>query len=198
MSGRSFLGLLLLLLAASPAVAASEEGGGVMAFVWEAGNLLLLLGILVYLGRKPVLNYLSERRQRIQDNLANSEQLLKDAEARLAEWNERAAGLDEEVEELRRLASERAEQEKAQILEDARAAAERIKRDAASGVDRELERAKQELRDEAADLAVELAGKLLQDQVTDADRDRLVDEFVSEIEAGSKSPAPGGSQGGLH
>ena len=117
MSGRTFLGLLFLLLAASPA-AASEEGGGLLEFAWEAGNLLLLLGILVYLGRKPVLNYLSERRQRIQDNLANSEQLLKQAEARLAEWTERAARLDEEVEELRRMASERAEQEKAQILED--------------------------------------------------------------------------------
>ena len=93
---------------------------------------------------------------------------------------------------------ERAEQEKAQILEDARASAERIKRDAASGVDREIERAKQALREEAADLSVELAGKLLQEQVTDGDRDRLVDEFVSDIEAGGGNPRPAGSQGGLH
>jgi len=197
MSSRSFLGALLLLLAASPA-AASEEGGGLMEFVWEAGNLLLLLGVLVYLGRKPVLNYMSERRLRIQENLANSERLLKQAEDRLSEWNQKASKLDAEVEELRQMARDRAEQEKAQILEDARLAAERIKRDAASGVDRELERAKQALRDEAADLAVELAGKLLQEQVTDGDRDRLVDEFVAEIEAGSKSPAPDGSQGGIH
>lgn len=197
MSSRSFLGALLLLLVASPA-AASEEGGGLMEFVWEAGNLLLLLGVLFYLGRKPVLNYLSERRQRIQDNLANSERLLKEAEARLAEWNQKASKLDVEIEELRQMARERAEQERSQILEDARATADRIKRDAASGVDREVERAKQALRDEAADLSVELAGKLLQDHVTDGDRDRLVDEFVAEIEAGSKSPASDGSQGGLH
>ena len=80
----------------------------------------------------------------------------------------------------------------------ARLAAERIKRDAASGVDREVERAKQALRDEAADLSVELAGKLLQEHVTDGDRDRLVDEFVAEIEAGPGTPPPAGSQGGLH
>lgn len=194
---RRLLGALLPLLAATPALA-SEEGGGLMEFLWEAGNLLLLLGVLFYLGRKPILNYLSERRQRIQDNLANSEQLLKEAEARLAEWRERAARLDDEVEALRRMASERAEQERAKILEDARVAAERIRRDAASGVERELERAKQELRDEAADLAVELAGKLLQEQVTEDDRDRLVDEFVAAIESGSRSPAPGGTRGGIH
>ena len=197
MSSRTFLGALVLVLAASPA-AASEEGGGLMDFVWEAGNLLLLLGVLVYLGRKPVLNYLSERRQRIQDNLANSERLLTEAKARLAEWTQKTGQLDVEIEELRQMARERAEQERAQILEDARLTAERIKRDAASGVDREVERAKQELRDEAADLSVELAGKLLQEQVTDGDRDRLVDEFVAEIEAGSKAPAAGGSKGGLH
>jgi F-type H+-transporting ATPase subunit b len=197
MMGRVLLPALLLLLAASPA-AASEEGGGLMDFVWEAGNLLLLLGVLVYLGRKPVLNYMSERRQRIQDNLANSERLLKEAEARLAEWNQKASKLDGEIEELRQMARERAEQERAKILEDARATAERIRRDAASGVDREVERAKQALRDEAAELSVELAGKLLDEHVTAADRDRLVDEFVAEIESSAGTPSPGGSQGGMH
>ena len=197
MTRYALLPALLILLLASPA-AASEEGGGLMEFVWEAGNLLLLLGVLFYLGRKPVLNYLSERRQRIQDNLANSERLLKEAEARLAEWNQKASKLDVEIEELHQMARERAEQERSQILEDARATAERIKRDAASGVDREVERAKQALRDEAADLSVELAGKLLQEHVTDGDRERLVDEFVAEIEAGGGTPPPAGSRGGLH
>ena len=197
MTRYALLPALLILLTASPA-AASEEGGGLMEFVWEAGNLLLLLGVLFYLGRKPVLNYLSERRQGIQDNLANSERLLQEAEARLAEWNQKASKLDVEIEELRQMARERAEQERAKILEDARVTAERIKRDAASGVDREVERAKQALRDEAADLSVELAGKLLQEHVTDGDRDRLVDEFVSEIEAGPGTPPQAGSQGGLH
>ena len=197
MTRYALLPALLILLTASPA-AASEEGGGLMEFVWEAGNLLLLLGVLFYLGRKPVLNYLSERRQGIQDNLANSERLLQEAEARLAEWNQKASKLDVEIEELRQMARERAEEERSQILEDARATAERIKRDAASGVDREVERAKQALRDEAADISVELAGKLLQEHVTDGDRDRLVDEFVSEIEAGPGTPPQAGSQGGLH
>ncbi len=188
---------LALLLAASPA-AASEEGGGLVDFAWEAGNLLLLLGVLFYLGRKPVLNYMSERRQSIQDNLANSEKLLQEAEGRLSEWTQRAERLDDEIAEVHRLARERAEQERAQILEDARLTAERIQRDAASGVEREVERAKQALREEAADLAVELAGTLLEEQVNDGDRDRLVDEFVAEIESGAGSTGSGGSQGGLH
>jgi F-type H+-transporting ATPase subunit b len=194
LSGRALLPALLLLFTGSPA-AASEEGKSLTEFALEVGNLLLLLGVLVYLGRKPVQNFLSERRQRIQDNLASSERLLKEAEGRLAEWTQRAERLGDEVEELRRAGRERAEQERSKILEDARLTAERIKRDAASGVAREVERAKQALREEAAELAIELAGKLLQQQVTEGDRDRLVDEFVAEIEAGTAAPSrpPGGT-----
>jgi F-type H+-transporting ATPase subunit b len=189
--------LLIALLAASPAAASSEEGW-LKDFVFEAGNLLLLLGVLFYFGRKPVLNYLSERRERIQQSLTGSEQLLKNAEARLAEWTQRTARLDAEVEELQRTARERAEQERLQILEEARASAERIRRDAASAVDREVERAKVALREEAADLAIEMAGALLREQLTDDDRRRLVDEFVSEIEAGGAASAPSGSPRGTH
>ena len=135
--------------------------------------------MLFYVGRKPVLNYLSERRQRIQDNLANSEKLLTEAEGRLAEWTERAERLDDEIAEVHRLARERAEQERAQILEDARATAERIKRDAASGVEREVERAKQALRDEAADLAVELAGKMLEEHVNEPHNSKIISKYGS-------------------
>ena len=197
MTGRALLPLLIALLAASPAAGASEEHG-LKDFVYEVGNLLLLLAVLFYVGRKPVLTYLSERRERIQQSLTGSEQLLKQAEARLAEWSQRTARLDAEVEELQRTARERAEQERLQILEEARASAERIKRDAASAVDREIERAKQALREEAADLAIEMAGALLQEQVTEEDRQRLVDEFVSEVEAGGGTPPPAGSPRGAH
>ena len=34
------------------------------------------------------------------------------------------------------------------------------------------------------ELAVELAGKLLEEQVTDADRTRLIDEFIGRVEQG--------------
>lgn len=197
MTSRGLLSLLVALLVASPAAAASEEGG-LKDFLLEAGNLLLLLAVLFYVGRKPVLNFLSERRERIQQSLTGSEQLLKNAEARLAEWTERTTRLDGEVEELQRTARERAEQERAQILEEARVSAERIRRDAASAVDREIERARVALREEAADLAIEMAGALLREQLTDEDRRRLVDEFVSEIEAGGAQASPAASPRGSH
>ena len=77
------------------------------------------------------------------------------------------------------------------FVDDARATAERIRRDAAAAVDQELRRAQTQLREEAADLALELAATKLRDQVGDSDRDRLVDEFITRV-----TPAAGRGDAG--
>ena len=176
-----FLGSVTLLVA--PAAAAASEGdAGLSHFFWEIANLLLLVGVLVYATRKPVSNYLSQRRQDIQDNLAGSEKLLESAEARLAEWNGRAARLDEEVASIKEGARRSAEAERQKVVADAHAAADRIRKTAGAAVESELRRARKRLRGEAADLAVQLAGGILEQKVTSEDQDRLVDEFIEKIE----------------
>jgi F-type H+-transporting ATPase subunit b len=112
-------------LAAAPALAADVEGGhggGLGShFFWEWANLLLLVAVLTYLARKPALAYLADRRARIESDLASAAKLLADARASLADWNARAARLDEEAADIRRLAREGAELERERILADARA-----------------------------------------------------------------------------
>ena len=179
MSARTLGALAAILLAADPALAAGGDSG----VFWEVLNLLLLIAVLIFLARRPVLNFLSERRADIEESLEASEQLLRDAEGRLSEWTQRADHLETEIEDIRRLARERAEQEGQRIVADAEAAAERIRREAESAVDREVRRAREILRAEASDLAVELAAERLRAEVNDGDRDRLVDEFVRTIES---------------
>ena len=58
-------------------------------------------------------------------------------------------------------------------------------------MDQELRRAREELRREAAELAVELAAETLRARVGDADRERLVDDFIVTIEREAAAGAPG-------
>lgn len=169
----------LLLLVPAPAFA---ETGGEAGFVWEIVNLALLLVVLVYFARKPVLTYLADRRRGIEQNLESSAKLLSEAESRLAEWSRRADGLDAELASIRESTRKSAEAQKEAILADARASADRIRESAAAVVERELLVAREQLREEAADLAVQLAARILSEQVTDADRQRLVDEFIAKVE----------------
>lgn len=177
-----------LALAASGAEGDGHGGGGWQTF-WQWSNLLLLVAVLVYFGRKPVSSFLAERRSSISGDLDSADQVLREAEARLAEWSARAAQLDDEVADIKRVARAAAEQESARIVAEARAVAERIRRDATSAVEREAERARLRLRHETAELAVSSAERILVEQVQPGDADRLFDEFVTRIE---QPPAPAG------
>ena len=94
-------------------------------------------------------------------------------------------------EEIREAATRRAEDESERILADARATAERIRRDASAAVDQELRRAQAELREEAADLALEIAATKLAENVSDGDRERLMDEFITRVEPSGAEGAQG-------
>lgn len=179
--------ILLAWLEAAPARAASEGGSGAAELVWTAVNLVVLLAVLFYFGRKPVRAFFHERRDRVQRELREAEELRREVEARLGAWQRKLSRLDEEVARLRGLAREQAEAERERILADARAAAGRIERDAAAVIDQELRRSREELRREAAELTVRLAGELLARQVSEADRARLVDEFIESVERDERS-----------
>jgi F-type H+-transporting ATPase subunit b len=167
---------LLAAAAAAPAHAA-EEGG--LLFPWI--NFVLLIAVLVYFARKPVGAFFADRRTAIRKDLDEASALKRRADERYAQWQRRLVDLERELAEIRTGAQERAEAERASLLADARAAADRIRSDAANAVEHELRRARTRLREEASSLAVELASGILRDKVTAQDRDRLIDEFIERI-----------------
>ena len=188
-----FLLAVALLCTLVPEVARASEPAS-EAFVDIALkflNLALLLGVIVWFGRDPIRRFFADRRQTITHDLNQAAQLLSEAEHKYAEWDRRMAGLAAELQEIRQQTRERAEAERARILADAVASAERVRRDATAGLEQELRRARAALRAEAADLAVNLAGRLLQERMTPSDGQRLIDDFVTKVEQ-----TPSGARGG--
>lgn len=166
--------------------AAQAAGGGdadpVREAIFQAVNLVILLGVLGYFARGPIGEFFSGRRTDIRKELDEAANLLTEAEQRNADLQRRLVDLNSEVEGIREAATRRAEEEAERILADARASAARIRTDAQAAVDQELRRAQAELRKEAADLALEIAARKLTENVTDGDRDRLIDEFIMRVE----------------
>lgn len=173
-------GLCAALAPGTAVAAGGESGGGIL--IWQVLNLGILFAVLWFFARKPLVGWFRGRRDRIEGDVESAAKLHREAEERHARWQQKLAELESELEEIRRAARDRAGSERERILEDAHAAAERIRADARVAIDHELRRAREALRDEASNLSVELAAELLRGQVTDADRDRLLDEFVAEIE----------------
>jgi F-type H+-transporting ATPase subunit b len=170
--------VLWLVAAAAPALAA-EEGGESLLF--PAINFVLLIGTLFVLTRKPIQTFFGERRNAIRKELDDAAALEKGARERYAQWQRKLVDLERELAEIRAGAQERAEAERASLLADARAAAERIRADATNAVEHELRRARAHLREEASQLAIELASGILREKVTAQDRERLIDEFIERV-----------------
>ena len=182
-----FAAASLLILLALPASASEDSAAGMQTFIWPAVNLVILFAVLVYFARKPLRAYFDKRRSDIQDQLQAAADQLATAETSYAKWQRRMIDLETELDEIRATSRQRAEAERERIIGDARASAERIQREATAAVALELRRAREILREEAARLAIELAGERLAREVTDADRDRLIDEFIDLIAATSGS-----------
>jgi F-type H+-transporting ATPase subunit b len=176
--------VLLALAFALPAWASgdTEHGSAGSQVLWQAVNLALILGIIVYAARKPAASFFKQRRETVSSDLDEAAELLRMAEARYASWNRKLLDLEAELEEIKVAARRRADQERERLLAEADAAAERIKADAVTAVEQELRRAQAELHDEASALAAELAATILRDQVQQSDRDRLLDEFITRVE----------------
>ncbi|MEB2345279.1 MAG: ATP synthase F0 subunit B [Deltaproteobacteria bacterium] len=179
--------LALALLAALLPIAARAagdggHGAGATTIFWHAFNLLVLIGVLVYFARAPIASYLAERRSQIEEGIESAGRELAEAERRLAACEQRAASLEGELDEIRRVVRQQAEGERDRLLAEAQATAERIERDAVAAAEQEVRHARERLRAETVDLAIQIAGETLRGQVTDADRARLVDDFVQRIE----------------
>jgi len=175
-----------------PALAAGGgEGADSSQMLWQAVNLLLLLAVLFVLARKPIREFFAARRELIGTEIDEAADVLARAESNFAEWQRKLVELDAELADIRNTARERARHEREQILAEAQESAERIQRNASAAIERELRRARSDLREEAAVLAARLAEQMLERQTGDADRERLLDEFISSVEQSARSGAGG-------
>ena len=172
-----------ILAVASPALAAGGGSGpSASELIWQAVNLVLLLGVLFAVARKPITAYFAERREQIQNDIKSADKLLAESKKQFSEWQGKLVELEAEVQTIRDETRQRAQDERDQIVAAAHDSAERIRADAVAAVDQELRRAQVELREEAANLAVDLAASIITEQVDDRDRDRLLDEFITRVE----------------
>lgn len=157
-------------------------------------NFIFFAVLLYWLFGAPVTRMLKERRERVEQGLADAEQARKDRES--AESERLAA-----IQEARREANEiitRA-QKVAQDARDADMAAtkaelDRMRERAAADIDAEKQRAITELRSEVADLALRAASRVVGETISSDRERRLVEEFLAETGAtGSNGGASRGS-----
>jgi F-type H+-transporting ATPase subunit b len=155
--------------------------------VIAAVNFVIFLVLLWQFAFKPVAAMLAERRARIEQGLRDAEQAKRDRET--AE-QERITALTEARREANDILARA--QKVAQETRDADIAAtreelDRMRTRATDEIEAEKGRALAELRGEVAELALQAAGRVVRETMTDQRQRRLVEEFLAEPTPGSAS-----------
>lgn len=144
-------------------------------------NILVLFILLRVILIKPITNFLSARKNRIDGDLKDAETKKAEALDMKSAYEKRMETYEEEGHEIIRKSEVKASEEATAIVKEARGQAERIVADAHQKTVAEKAQAVAEARTEVALLATEIAARILKREVSVADNKAVADEFFSEM-----------------
>lgn len=149
--------------------------------IWTAITFFLLLFVLRKVAWKPILSALQTREDTIRSSLERAELAKQEAERILEENRKNLARAEQESFRIVNEGKSVAEKMKSEIVEKANTQARRTVEQARDEIQREKEAALGALRGEVADLAVQAAGKILDETLDAAKHRKVVDNFLREL-----------------
>ena len=158
-----------------------EEATTTMDWVWRIVDFAIIAGVLVYFVAGPFKNFFRSRVEGIEAALAEAKTAREEALKRLADVEARLKDKDAEVQSLLKVAEENGQKERELLIKDSEKAGEDILASAKENIDAELLKAKDALRREAALLAVELAEKMVRENIKKEDQARIVEEYIAKV-----------------
>lgn len=185
---RIVLALALAACLLGPEVALAAEGGskwGVWLTIGKVFNLGIVVFVLVWIARKPLKEFYAGRTVSIQEQLLQAQRAREEAEAKLAEIEQRMGHLDDELHQIRATAEQEAHQEYQRLIAEAERDAEKIIGRARQEIDGMMRAAQMDLKAHVAELSVQIAEQKIRAEITDEDRTRLFGNFVNQL--GNKS-----------
>jgi len=181
--------LLVILIAAvafAAEPAAEHEGGakflGLPTWIWKFVNMVAFLWFLVWALKGPVKNAIASRHEQVRREAVEAKERREKSDKMAGEISARLAKLEEDVRTIRERAQTEGERQKREMIAAAEAEAQKILQGARNEVDNQLKHARKELTEYAGELASERAEQLLRDKITDADREKLFRDSLTEIE----------------
>jgi len=176
-------------VAALVALAATggDHGEGAHGINWfELGsmflNFVLLFGFLGWKLRPAVRNGLRGRREEMGKRLVEAQRKQAEAEARLEEYRAKLANLESEFRRVVESYEAEARADQKKMEHDAEKAIQRLARETEFTIQQEVRKAEQALQAATVEATLRKAEGLIRERITDADRKRLDDACIEELQ----------------
>ena len=150
-------------------------------FILIAGSFLLLIFLVKKYAWGNITSILDARAEKITNDIDEAEAARKKAEELASKREEELAGSRKEAASIVENAKETAEKNKSQILSEATQEAVRLKEKAQQEIAHNKEEALNSIKGDVADLTVNLASKLLSQELDAEGQRQLIDRYLDEL-----------------
>ena len=150
-------------------------------FVAQICNLMIQLVIFKKLLLNPVKKVIAERKAKADSQIADAQKLRTEAEAMKAEYEQNLQNAHTEANQIVAAAQKTATARSEELLGEARAQAAALKQKAEADIAQERKKAVNEVKDEIGGMAMEIASKVVEREIREADHKDLIDEFIKNV-----------------
>jgi len=151
---------------------------GIPDYFWLSLNLTVFLYILQRFVGRPMAAFLETRREGIAEELQNARRQLEEADRLQVDVSKRLADVETEVAELKERATVDGEAEAGRISEQTKIDEERFLRRVGEEITRRESETRARLAQDTADLTAQLARDLLDREMTEEDRRKVLDRSL--------------------
>ena len=142
-------------------------------------TVIILFLVLKKFFFEKVKNFMETRSNSIQDAFDSAEAVNRRADEKMQNYTKRIANVEAEGREIIRDAKIKADAQAREIIEDANKQATEILNKAERNIEREKQKAMEEMRREVAALAILAAEKIVEREIQNVGQDEIVDEVIS-------------------
>lgn len=163
-----------------------EHGGAGFLFVASLFiNFLIFFGFLFWKAAPAVANGLRSRRANMAKELEAAQKKQAEAEARLAEYQEKLDNLEREVARVIQSYEREAEADRARTQVETEKALARMARETDFTIEQEMRKAQRLIRASAVEATIKAAEEKIQNRITLEDQIRLTDQYIQVLNNGS-------------
>ena len=150
-------------------------------FLAQICNLMIQLVIFKKFLLKPIKQVIADRKAKADREIADAQKLRTEAEAMKAEYEQNLQNARAEANQIVARAQKTATARSEEIVGEARAQAAALKQKAEADIAQERKKAVNEVKDEIGGIAMEIASKVVEREISEKDHKDLIDEFIKNV-----------------
>ena len=150
-------------------------------FIAQICNLFIQVYLIKRFLFKPINQMLEKRRAMADAEIQDAQKAKAEAQAIKAEYEQNMQEAKTKANEILTTAQKTAAIKSEEVLRDAAQQAAAMKEKAEKDIAQEKRKAVNEIKDEIGGMAMEIAGKVIEREISEKDHAKLIDEFIANV-----------------